>query len=285
MDDLKAEHASSLQEQVSSLEKKISNQALELKATQDDLAKAKAALEASRIEVAKLTSQRDEATSAIAAASADSPIQAEEIARLTKELSHTKDDLAAMTEMLSLTKASLTEVSNNQTKELEAAAQARADEVTKIRAVHAEEVTQLVTQKSELSMRLSDLEGEMATMKATAAAEQPAPKVNGNGAPHAPPSNVSKEDLQRLHEAHNLKIHDLQASYDKALEGLKFELEATRAKADELKAELEHKGMEMRFYENNQEENEDLITRYVRFFGVKSFVGAMVALAVVYGFI
>ncbi|RDB28486.1 hypothetical protein Hypma_015670 [Hypsizygus marmoreus] len=261
LEDLKAEHVASLDSEVNRLEKIISTLKLDLKATQEDLIKAKASLETARAEVENLTTQRDEARAAAISASDASPAHVEEIARLTKELSNTKDDLAAVTEMLNLTKVSLTELSNNQAKDLEEAAKARADEVTKLRNSHDEDVAALTAQKSDLSTKLSDLEGELLTLKATIAAEATAPKSNGNGvlAPSSP--GVTKEELQRLHEAHNLKVYDLQAEHEKIVKALKEELEASKDKTSELQQEVGRKAMEIEYLEQDQEENQEQITR------------------------
>jgi DNA repair exonuclease SbcCD ATPase subunit len=281
---LKAEHAATLESRVKALEKKLSNQDLELKATQDDLAKAKASLDVARTEVESLIAQRDEARNEAAAAAASSaPDQSEEVGRLTKELSHAKDDHAALTDVLALTKASLTEMSESHSKELEEAAKGRAEEVTKLRAVHDEEVASLATQKSEMLTRLSDLEGELATLKASVAAEPPtSPKANGNGVAHLPSPGVTKEELQRMHEAHNLKLHDLQAEHEKALKALNEELDKSHSKADELQQDLARKAMEIKYLEQEQDDSQDQITRYVRFFGLHFLLGGAVASAVVY---
>ena len=69
------------------------------------------------------------------------PAIAEEIRRLTKELSHAKDDIAAAQDALDLTKQSLEEATNNQGKELEEAAKGRAEEVTRLKAEHGEELS------------------------------------------------------------------------------------------------------------------------------------------------
>lgn len=206
-----------------------------------------------------------------------------EIERLKKELSIAKDDQAANTDMLNLTKASLDEMSQNHVKELEEAAKARADEVTKLRKGHDEEISSLATQKSEILVRLSDLEGELSTVKAAAAAEPVAPKSNGAAAPQSP--GVTKEELQRLHEAHNLKVHDLQADHDKALKALKEELENSLEAAAKLREEVARKAMEIQYNEQEQDESAEQITRYVRFFGLKGFFGAVLALVAVYGFL
>ena len=55
------------------------------------------------------------------------------------------------------------------------------------------------------------------------------------------------------------------------------------AKADELQQEVTRKAMEIQYLETDQEESQDQITRYVKIFGLKSFVGAMCTLAVIYG--
>ncbi|KAK7064336.1 laminin-like protein epi-1 [Favolaschia claudopus] len=245
LNDLKQEHASALESTVGGLEKQIAKLNLELKATQDDLAKAKTNVEAARVEVENLTAQRDEAKAALSAAPEVSPQHAEEVSRLTKELSIVKDDLQDSTEMLNLTKASLEELSNNHTRELEELAQARAEETMKLRAAHDEEITTLASQKSELLTKLSDLEGELATLKATIEAGAPAPK----------------EELQRMHEAHNLKVGDMQADHEKAIKGYKDELEASLTKVDELNAEVARKAMEIQYLESDQDENAERVTR------------------------
>ncbi|EEB98235.1 hypothetical protein MPER_02296, partial [Moniliophthora perniciosa FA553] len=126
--DLRTEHAELLETQAKNFEKQINKLTLDLKATQDDLAKAKAAADSSRIEIESLTAQRDAARAAAEAGEAAPSLAAsEEIARLTKELAMKKDDLDAITEMLNLTKASLTDVSNNHQIELEENAKARAE--------------------------------------------------------------------------------------------------------------------------------------------------------------
>ena len=262
---MKNEHANLLDSQVKALEKKITNQALELKATQDDLAKAKAAVEASHVEVENLTTQLEDAKAAAAVKAPPDPALVEEIELLTRELAHAKDDVAAIQEALNLTKQTLSEASSNQTRELEEAAKGRAEEVTRIKAAHEVEVAALVGQKSELATSLSDLEGELATLKASAATEPPAsPKANGtNGIAQPTSPGVTKEELQRMHEAHNAKVHDLQAEHEKALKALKESLDASLSKSAELRQEVTRKTMELNYLEQEQEESTDQITRYV----------------------
>ena len=78
-------------------------------------------------------------------------------------------------------------------------------------------------------------------------------------------------------------MHDIQAEHDRAIRALREELDISMAKADELQQEVARKAMEIQYLEQDQEESSDQITRYVKVFGIKSFVGAVFALAVIYG--
>ncbi|KZT30690.1 hypothetical protein NEOLEDRAFT_1053426 [Neolentinus lepideus HHB14362 ss-1] len=279
---LKAEHEAALETQVKTLEKHITSLQLELKATQDDLLKAKAALVAAAPEVDALKVQLEEARNAASAVASSSPEHAAEVERLTEELTIAKDDLAALSDVLNVTRESISEMSSNHVKELEEAAKSRAEEVTKLRASHEQEVNALLREKEDLLLRLSDVEGELATVKAqTAAGPVASPKNNSNG--HARTPSVTKDELQKLHEAHNLKLNDLQSEHARAVKALREELEIAQNKADELQQEVARKAMEIQYLEQDQEESQDQITRYVKLFGLKSFLGGIIALSVVYG--
>lgn len=264
IDSLKAEHQSTLETEVAALQKQVNKLNIELKATQDDLVKAKTSLEASHAEVESLKHQLQAARSQVEATQSISPEHADEIARLRQELSNTKDDLAAMTDMLNLTKSSMTELSDKHAKEMEDVAKARADEILSLRSTHDSEVNTLATQKSDLVVRLSDLEGELATAKAALEAQQTA-SPRRNGVSHSPaPSGVTKEELTKMHEAHNLKIYDLQAEHEKAMRAAKEELEAAFSQIGELQQDLARKVMEIQYLEQDQEESQEQITRYVK---------------------
>jgi len=262
LEELKAEHASALETEVGNLNKHINKLSLELKATQDDLAKAKTSLETSRGEIELLTQQRNDARTQADAAPAINPEQAAEVSRLVKELESVKDDLAKTTDRLSLTKSTMAELSDNHEKELEAAAKGRADEVLQLRAAHDAEVSDLATQKTELLVKFSDMEGDLATVKAALAAHE-ATSPKANGMTHPPSPGVPREELQKLHEAHNLKIHDMQADHDKALKLGKEELESALNKINDLQQDLARKDMEIQYLEQEEEESQERITRYL----------------------
>ena len=282
LETLKADHQSALESKISSLNKLINKLTLELKATQDDLSKTKAALEISKYEIDSLSKQRDEALALLDARPTLSPEHAEEIARLTKELADSKDDFAAVTDVLNLTKSSISEMSDKHARELEEGAKSRADEIIKLKLAHDSEVATLAAQKSEVVIKLSDLEGELATVKATLTAQQSVVSKNANESTQPQQQAVTKGELAKLHEAHTLKIYDLQAEHEKALNTLREEAEVAKLRVGELEQEVGRKAMEIQYLEQEQDEGQEQINRYVRFFGVKGFVGSMVALAVIH---
>ncbi|KAG1784095.1 hypothetical protein EV702DRAFT_1057328 [Suillus placidus] len=259
VDGLKADHEDVLASQVNDLEKKLSNQSLELRATQDDLVKAKAALESSRSDTESLKAQLGDARAAFAATSVSAD-QASEIDRLTKELANFRDENVMLNDILAVTKASLSEMSSNHTTELEEAARGRVEDVMSLRAAHEEEIGRLAAQKSELSLKLSDLEGEIATLQAqVAAAAAAAPKNNGAMSPSL--TMVTREELQRVHEAHNMKMHDVVADHERIVRDLRNEIDGLQNKLDEIHQDIARKSMEIQYLEQEQEESQDSITR------------------------
>lgn len=280
IENLKAEHESTLRSQVASLEKQFANQKLELKATQDDLAKSKAAHNSVAQELQSAKAQLDSARQLVE--SMDKGDKDETIAQLSKDLSNLREDHAALEDMFTATKESLREITNNHATELQEAAKGRAEEVTKIRAAHEAETAALKNEKAELATRLSDLEGELATVKASITTD-PLQSPKGNGTAHARTSSVTKEELQKLHEAHNLKLYDLQAEHEHAMRAMREEVETVLGQAEKLNQELARKTMEIQYLEQDQDESQDQITRYVRLFGLKGFLGGIVTLAVIYG--
>lgn len=261
MQALKDEHADILENSTRDMQKQLNKLNVELKATQDDLNKAKAASEAIRADLASVTAQRDEARASASAAPKTSPEHLAELESLKRELSHTKDDLAAVTDMLNLTKSSIEEMSNKHSIALEEAATARAQEATQLRAEHDGQLSDLAKQKADLLTQLSDLEGELATLKATVSSAAQTPKTNGTTP--AQPSVDNREELQKLHEAHNLKINDVQAEHAKAIRALEEKLEEAAAQNEKLQADVDRKIMELKYMEDDQEESQEQIIRYV----------------------
>lgn len=281
---LQAEHAAALESQVSVMEKKLNTQSLELRATQDDLSKGKATLETLRAENESLRAQLEDTRANFTAVSANTG-QATEIERLLNEVSTLRDENVMLNDVLAITKESLSEMSANHSKELEEAARIRVEEVMRIRSIHDGEIGTLAAQKSELALSLSDLEGEIATLRAQLAAVEPAASPRSNGVVHASATTVTRDELQKVHEAHNLKMHDLQAEYDHVVRGLRVEVETLQTRLDEVQQDVARKSMEIQYLEQEQEESQDSITRYVKVFGLQSLFGVVIALAVIFDFI
>lgn len=279
MENLKAEHAATLDAQVKALEKQIANQNIELNATREDLSRAKAAQSAAAQELESVKAQLEESRQLIA--SLDKSDKDVAISRLSQELANLREEHAALQDMLMAQNDTLRQVTNNHSTELEEAAKGRAEEVTKLRAQYQEEIDALTKDRAQLSIQLSDMQGELSTLKASLADSQASSRSNGSL--HARAPSVTKEDLQKMHEAHNLKLYDVQAEHVRAMRQLKEELEAALAKADELNQEITRKNMEIQYLEQDQEESQDQITRYVRLFGFKSFLVGLASLAVIYG--
>ncbi|KAI0257659.1 hypothetical protein BJV78DRAFT_1272599 [Lactifluus subvellereus] len=267
VDGLKTDHEAELASQAQTYQKQLSSQSLELKATSEDLAKAKATLGTSLQEVEALKAQLDETRQAAqTAANAAATDKDADIARLTKDVSNARDELSTLNEALRITQESMQEMGKNHQMELEEVATGRADEVSKLRAAHDAEIQSLVADKSGLVTRLSDLEGELLTARASAAPTEAIASPKRNGLSTTPVETVTKEELQRMHEAHNLKINDLQAQHDKAI----------RALQEQAEQDLDRKKMEIMLLEQDQEETQDQITRYVKLFGFKSFLLAVI---------
>lgn len=266
------------------MSKQISKLTLELKATQDDLAKSKAALTTSAQELESLKAQLEVAgaTAKVLAASA-APDRTEEVNALRKELGDARSDLTALQEVLAATNESIEDMSNRHGRDLEEATEAHVAEVTELKSTFKSELAQLAEERSDLTSRLSDAQGEIATLKATIAAGPAVPALTrapGHGRTGS--GTATKEELRELHQAHNMKMNDIQAEHEKKLREVMEELEVATKRAKDLESEVSQKNLEISFMEQDQEESTNTIARYVRLLGLKSFLGGMLVLALIY---
>ena len=248
------------------------------------MTKSKAALTASAHELDSLKSQLEvaHATAEVLASSAPAD-RTDEVNSLRKDLADTRSDLMALQDVLAATNESIADMSNRHGEDLEEAAKARAAEVTMIKSTYKSEVAQLAKAKSDLASKLSDAQSEISTLKAKIDAEPAIPTaIRAPGHGRTGSRTVTKEEIQKMHEAHNLKMGDLQAEYERKLKELREELEAANGKTKELQSEISQKTMEISYLEQEQEEANDTITRYVRLFGFKSFLGCMLVLVLIY---
>lgn len=258
-----------MQAEVQALEKQISTLNLELKVTREDLAKAKASLESSASLESALRAQIEEKESDLVAAKA-AGAHNEELAQLTKELENAKAELASRTEDFTAFKESFQQIMLNHQTELEEAAKGHTEETIKLRESHAEQEASFKRDREELASRISELEVELATLKAamadttmTVIPSTPRKESNGNA------TTVTKEELQRMHEAHNLKLYEMESAHAQAVKALTEKLEAATILAEEQHAHAERLQMELTFTENSAEEMEDELKQYVR---IRTFI-------------
>lgn len=247
------------------------------------MAKSKAALEASSQELRSLEAQLEVSRStAELLASSATPDRSGEVNKLKQDLADARSDLTALEEVLAATNESIADMSNRHTRDAEVAAEVHIAELTELSSTYKSELALLEKENSELSSRLSDAHGEIATLKATITVRPSTPintRPHGHGRTGS--GTVTKEEIQKMHEAHNLKMNDLHADYEKKLKELEEELKAANGKTKELQSEVERKTMEISYLEQEQEESNDTITRYVKLFCLMTFIVGMLVVALI----
>lgn len=270
--DLKAEHLATMEDQIRALEKAKSEQSLDLKATQDDLAKAKAALAAAAPEIEALKKQVEEAEKLVATVTESSASEhASELQRLHVALTDAQDEVTSLHSVVAAQKASIAALNDNHVREREDSARTHVEETVRLRSAYDEEKSTLAREKGELMALVSDLEGEVATLRAAASARpSPPSSPKGNGVARSGSPSVSKEDLQRLHDAHNAKMIDLEAQHEEAVRGLAEERDIASVRSSELSDAVDRKTFENELLERENTEKDDTISRYVTF--VKGYV-------------
>jgi conserved oligomeric Golgi complex subunit 6 len=247
------------------------------------LVKSKAALDTSTRELKSLEAQAEVARAkAEVLASSVTPDRTEEVNALKKNLADVKSDLTAIQEVLAATNESIADMSHRHTRDLEEATKARATEMVKLKSAHESELARYARERSDLVSKLSDAQSEIATLRATIVARPGTPnatRTRGHGRNAS--GTVPKEEIQKMHEAHNLKMNDLQADYEKKLREIREELETVNGRTKELESEVSQKAMEISYWEQEQEETNDTITRYVTLFGLVTFIGGSLVLSLI----
>ncbi len=267
VNELNAAHEEAVSTSSKSSENKLNSVGLELRATQDDLAKAKAKFASAQNEVDALTTQVNQLKEALdttqAAASSDDR-RAAEIEELKGEVSSLNDELTMVKEAFQATKESFAEISANHERELEEKTQLHVEQTQKLKAELAEERTSFAQVRTKLESELEDERVAKERAKAEALAAQTAlqtppmsPKANGN----APAPMVPREELQKLHEAHCAKLSELEADHQKALENIEEQLQLMKGNCEEANAALHSKTLELQFTETEKQDLENEIAR------------------------
>ena len=85
----------------------------------------------------------------------------------------------------------------------------------------------------------------------------PTPKAQANG------STVTKDDLAKLHQAHEAKLAETESEFAKQLESLREEKEVLAKEVTGIQSELEREKMEKGMYEEQANDAESEIESYV----------------------
>jgi chromosome segregation ATPase len=267
VEELNAAHEEVLSISSKSLENKLNSVGLELRATQDDLAKAKANLAAAQNEVDALTTQVNQLKEALdtaqAAASSDVGYAAE-TEQLRGEVFSLNDELSMVKGAFQATKESFSEISANHERELEEKTKLHVEQTQRLKAELEEERASFARIRTKLESELEDERVAKERAKAEALAAQTAlqtppmsPKSNGN----APTPMVPREELQKLHEAHSAKLSEVEADHQKALDDLEEQLRVMKGNYEEANAALHSKTLELKFTESDKQDLESEVAR------------------------
>jgi chromosome segregation ATPase len=264
--DARQSHQTEVDRLVQDYEKKLSNQNLDLKATKDDLVKAKSALPLVQGELESLKAELLKAQEAVKTASADDAAS-KQVLLLSEELGKTKKALQGLQSTHDTCKGQLASLNDRHAQELEQSVLNHVSTLSKLDQEYASEKEDLLRQISSLQQRNGELEVEVAALASEKAEthDPPSPtlpQVNGNVANAA---IITREELSRMHEAHNLKIHEIEASYKKQVSELEAAVAAAVKHAEESEMTAERTGMENHFLRSEGEEYADRIKRYVSY--------------------
>ena len=263
---LESSHNEALDASRKSFEKQLASLNLELKATQDDLAKAKQTVgtlqsesAAKEAEIERLKGEVESAKSTTAAES-EKDVQ---IAALRKQLEVMADDLEATKMASEAQKESLREMTESHQRDLEEAAKSRVEAVQALKEELEQETNGWAAEKAKLTQDLEDERVAKERAKAEAQAAQTAlrtppmsPKVNGQ-----PSQMVPRDELLKAHEAHSAKMDEVNSSHLKMTEALTKEVEELKSEVSELKNNLSSKTLELKFLGDEKQELEEELER------------------------
>lgn len=244
---------------VEKLQKRLSEIELELQATQEDLNKSKLSLSAKSIELEAVSLQlqktcAEKSTESIVISSSHLGTDTE----LHKELEATRADLQGLRAALLASKDSIESIVANHRGELEGIEKAHVDELADLRRRYEKESLDLVDAKEVAYSRVRELEVEK-----NIAMEKAQMHVVSHPIEIQDGVSVTREELARMHEAHNLKVHTMEAEHRQVLQVMSSSREQLIRDNDELRSAAERREMEMHFLTTENEENADRIKRYV----------------------
>jgi hypothetical protein len=213
----------------------------------NELANAKAAIQAATVDASAAMEQK------LAKARADVAQAQEDLATFQKMLAESQEAFAA--DMEGTKAAHQREIESLSVKHVEA--------TQTLKSAHEGEVAKLNTERADLRSQLED-EREA---KEKALSQVEISKLVANAPPPPSPrtsnTGIYKEELEKLHQAHNATLMEVEAAHNKALGALKQEIADKQAALDSARAETSRKEMEIGYMAADKEETDNELERFV----------------------
>lgn len=254
--DTQASLSAEADERVEKLQKRLSEAELELQATQEDLHKSKLSLSGKCIELEAVTLQVQKMHAEKSASSVFSASHSD--AGVHKELETTRDELRGLRAAFQATKESMASMLTHHRRELEGVERTHVDELADLGRKSAQEKSDLLDAKDAAQTRIRELEIEINNAERNAQMLVMSPPAESQGV-----TSVTREELARMHEAHNLKLHTVDAEHRQVLQLMSNSIEQLIRDKEELRSAAERREMEIHFLSTENEENADRIKRYV----------------------
>ncbi|KAF8337417.1 uncharacterized protein EI90DRAFT_3118868 [Cantharellus anzutake] len=264
--ELSASHKEILEEQTGALNKHIKELSVNLAATTDDLAKSKTHLASSEEDKAVLKEQVNEARNAVTTASASADAAAQEkLAQARREVESAIDDMNTYKKLLEDTQLSFASDTDAHTaahaRELEDIVSKHTQDITTLKDQHEQELAHHNAEKAELRHVLEDERDAKEKALAQIATFQQV-RSPPSSPRHTPSkAGVSKEEIEKLHQAHNVTLMTLEAEHNKEMQALKDQVARLEELVNEVQGEKEHKELELVFATQEKGELEDDLKR------------------------
>ncbi len=264
MAELDASHEQELDKQKNALEKHVKELSINLAATSDDLAKNKTLLASSQEEIDSLRKQLDGARDAIAAASANADaVIKEQVQQAKKDVGSVLDDMNTYKKLLEETQLSFASDTEarmaSHARELEELVSARTKETISLKESHEQELARYNAERAGLRSALEDerdaKEKALAQITSLQQIRSRSPPTSPRNTPAR--TGVSKEEIEKLHQAHNMTLMMVEAEHKKEMEALKKQIARLEELVNEAQGERDRKELELTFVTQEKSDLED----------------------------
>lgn len=191
----------------------------------------------------------------------------QKLAKAQTDVTQAREDLATFQKMLAESQeAFAADVEGTKAahrREIESLTSTHVGATKTLKSAHEDEVAKLNTERANLRSQLEDEREakekaltQVETLKLAASTPPPL-------SPRANPTGTSKEELEKLHQAHNATLMEMEAAHNKALGSLKQEIADKQAALDSALAEASRKDMEIGYMAADKEETDNELERCV----------------------